>query len=310
MRIGYPCINRSIGCTSGSTFRLKSYTDERLVATVAQNLDCLHRILEFNLDHSILFFRISSDTVPFASHPVCRFDWESYFQPRLKQIGAFADASGMRITMHPDQFVLLNSPDKGVHERSIRELEYHCRLIDLMGLDPSSKVQIHVGGAYGDRSASIKRFIRRFKELDPFISRRIVIENDERLFGLEDCLSVYQEVGVPVVIDTLHHALFNSGEPLVSAVRRAAGTWANGDGLPIVDFSLQDEGGKKGRHALTIVSSDFRTFLLQTRSFDFDVMLEIKDKEKSAIEAIRIARKDPRFTQTVADSGGDNRARS
>jgi UV DNA damage endonuclease len=303
LRIGYPCINRSIGCKSDSTFRLKSYSDERLAVTVARNLDCLHQILEFNRDHAILFFRISSDIVPFASHPVCRFDWQSYFQTQLKYIGDLAIESGMRMTMHPDQFILLNSPDKGVHERSIRELEYHCRLMDRMGFDRSCKVQIHVGGVYGDKTGSMRRFVKRFRALDPSISRRIVIENDERLFGLEDCLSVHEEVGVPVVLDTLHYALFNNGDPLISAVRRAAATWMKDDGLPIVDFSLQDEQGRKGRHALTIVPSEFRTFLLQTTSIDFDIMLEIKDKERSAIEAIRIARKDPRFMKPVTRCG-------
>ncbi len=300
MRIGYPCINRTIGCKADSTFRLKSYSDERLVKTVGENLDCLARILAYNRDSDILFFRISSELVPFASHPICRFDWGSFFRTQLKKIGDFTDECGMRITMHPDQFILLNSPDKDVYDRSVRELKYHCTVLHLMGLDRSCKVQIHVGGAYGDKKASMKRFVERFRKLEPFISERIAIENDDRLFSLKDCISVHERTGVPVVLDTLHHSLVNEGESLTSALHAAATCWTKEDGLPVVDFSIQDKNGRKGRHAETIDPAEFRRFLAETAGIDFDIMLEIKDKEKSATDAVRLTRTDPRFIRACA----------
>ncbi|KUK81250.1 MAG: UV-damage endonuclease [Mesotoga prima] len=76
MKIGYTCINRTVKCCSARTFRLSSYSEERLLETTAANLMCLEKILEFNRAKSILFFRITSDLIPFASHPVCRVDWE------------------------------------------------------------------------------------------------------------------------------------------------------------------------------------------------------------------------------------------
>ena len=122
MKIGYPCINLSIGCKSDSTFRLKSYTDERLRSTIENNLDCLQRILQFNVEHDILFFRITSDLVPFASHPVCRFDWQDHFRDRFIEIGDFITRYKIRVSMHPGQYTVLNSPDISVVERSKKEL--------------------------------------------------------------------------------------------------------------------------------------------------------------------------------------------
>ena len=123
MRIGYPCINRSIGCTPSSTFRLASYSDNRLRETIEGNLTCLKKILSYNADNGLLFFRITSDLIPFASHPVCTFPWQKHFADEFSAIGEYIQKQRFRISMHPDQFVLLNAPDQGVLERSITDLD-------------------------------------------------------------------------------------------------------------------------------------------------------------------------------------------
>ncbi len=295
MRIGYPCINRSIGCKADSTFRLKSYSEDRLIQTVSSNLDCLERILVFNASKGILFFRITSDLVPFASHPVCKFDWQSHFKDRFSSLGELIRSKKMRISMHPDQFTLINSVDESIFESSVKELLYHAEVLDLLGLDATAKVQIHVGGIYNDKAGSMKRFIDRYRSLPESVLRRLVLENDEK-YALEDCIFISRETGIPILFDKFHHEIYNKGEGIRESIGLAATTWdPDKDGIPMVDYSSQMGGGRQGRHAISLDERDFSGFLSMTQAYDFDVMLELKDKEASALRALRVASTDKRL---------------
>jgi UV DNA damage endonuclease len=291
LRIGYPCINRSIGCTANSTFRLASYSEDRLTRTVQNNLDCLEAIPRYNVDKGLLFFRISSDLVPFASHPICSFDWGAHFGKQLRAIGRYIANQGLRISMHPDQFVLINSIRDEVVRRSINELEYHRRVLDTIGLDRSAKIQIHVGGLYGDRESALARFMEVYGSLSEDLRSRLVIENDDRLFSLRDCLTIHGKTGVPVLFDAFHHECLNYGESVRAGLRLALTTWGTQDGPLMVDYSTQERGQRTGSHAKALHSREFTRFLLETKGIDFDLMLEIKDKERSAVRALEITRK-------------------
>ncbi len=290
MKLGYPCINRSIGCAADKKFRLASYSEDKLISTVRNNLDCLRKILEYNVASGFFFFRISSDTVPFASHPVCQLDWPHYFSKQLSETGKFINENDIRISMHPDQFILLNSPDEIITQRSISELEYHATLLDSMNLGPSAKIQIHVGGVYKNREKAMQRFVDRYDQLPLKIKKRLVIENDDRSYPLSDCLTLHSSCSIPIIFDNLHHECLNTGETLQEALAAATRTWTQSDGLPMIDYSSQQPGERKGRHTNTIDVEHFRNFLEKSRALDFDIMLEIKDKEKSAHRALDIAR--------------------
>lgn len=289
MKIGYPCLNRTLKCRVNRTFRIRNYSEERLIETVSNNLQCLDEIIRFNMMNGFLFFRISSDIIPFASHPVCQFKWQKHFTESLKRTGDLIRKNDIRISMHPDQFTLLNSLNEDVYKRSIEELKYHTDLLDLMELDSTAKIQIHVGGVYGDKGSAIERFIERYNMIDSRIRKRLVIENDDRLYSLSDCLLIHSETGIPILFDVFHHSLLNGGESLQVAFKTAAGTWKDKDGLMMVDYSSQEPSSKTGKHANTIDESDFASFLDHTVDMDFDIMLEIKDKEISARKAIGIA---------------------
>ncbi|MFW6125553.1 MAG: UV DNA damage repair endonuclease UvsE [Chloroflexota bacterium] len=299
VKIGYPSINWHIGCKGNRTFRLSSYSEERLISTVSNNLDCLRQILRFNVNHNILFFRITSDLIPFASHPVCQFAWAGFFAGDFASIGSYIRAHGVRISMHPGQYVVLNTPNAVTLDSTLSDLDYHAAVLDAMGLDASAKIQVHVGGVYGDREASIRRFVGRYERLDGHIKRRLVIENDERSYMLSHCLRIHEETGIPVLFDVFHHELNNLGEPIADAFPLFTATWADPDGLPLVDYSHRSPGKPGPGHADTVDLQHFAGFLQESRPFDFDVMLEIKDKEASALKAVGIAKDDERFIRAA-----------
>lgn len=295
MKIGYPCKNWTLDCTSDKTFRLDSYSEERLKETVKNNLDCLEKILQYNVEHDFLFFRITSDLVPFASHEVCDFNWQDYFSEDLKKIGDYIKKNGIRISMHPGQYTVLNSKKEDVRQRAVEDLKYHRDVLDGMDLDPTAKINIHVGGVYGEKEKSMNRFVEVYEPLDPSIKKRLIVENDEKSYTIRDCLWISEKTGTPVTVDNLHHELNNNGEKLKEVIEQARKTWKEKDGPPVVHYSSQMSDGKPGMHADSIDMDYFTDFLQRTKPHQFDLILEIKDKEKSALKAMDKVRKGKRF---------------
>ncbi len=284
MKIGYACINTKVGCSTNRTFRLKSYSEEKLIQIVSENLICLKEVLKFNLENNILLFRIGSELIPFASHKINNFNWIKYFEKDFEELGKFIKKHKMRITMHPGQYTVLNSANENVVNNAIKDLEYHCKVLDAMKLDENHKVMIHVGGIYGDKKAAIGRFISNYKKLPSFVKKRLIIENDDRSYSLKDCLEISSELKIPVVFDFFHHQCLNNGEDEVDALKDAMKTWEKKDGLPLTHYSNQRVGGRKGSHSETIDLNEFKKFLLKSKSLDFDIELEVKDKEESALK--------------------------
>lgn len=295
MKIGYPSLNWTIGCNGAKTFHLKSYSHEKLIETVENNLNCLLTMLKFNVKNNLLFFRITSRLIPFASHPVMDFNWKGYFKENFNEISDFINENNIRISMHPGQFVVVNSKDGEVFERSLNELRYHAHVFDLLKLDNTAKMQVHVGGVYGDKEKSMERFIERYNGLNKAIKRRIVIENDEKSYNLSECLEISKKTKIPVLFDYFHHELNNNGAKLHICFEKFTKTWKTEDGLPMVDYSSQNVGKSKGTHIESIDMDHFKKFLKDTEDFDFDIMLEIKDKETSALKVESILKYDKRF---------------
>ena len=161
----------------------------------------------------------------------------------------------------PDQFIVLNSIDEDVVHRSVKELFYHAEILDLLELDTTTKIQLHVGGAYGDKEKSINRFIQNYNKLDKKIKRRLVVENDDRIYSVKDCLSISKNVEVPILLDVFHHYVLNNKEPVTEALKFVKKTWKQKDGIPMIDYSSQEPNMRVGKHAETIDKNDFKNFI-------------------------------------------------
>jgi UV DNA damage endonuclease len=146
----------------------------------------------------------------------------------------------------------------------------------------------------------MRRFVRRLERIPESLTRRLVIENDDRNYTLRDCTNISSETGLPVLFDLFHHEINNSGESVDEAFNMFHRTWRQKDGIPLVDYSSPRVDGRKGSHAESIDLKRFRGFLEETRPHDFDIMLEIKDKEKSALKAVELVRGDERLNKPIS----------
>lgn len=288
MRLGYPCVSLLLNRTTNHDCTLRTATPERLRALIAQNLADLRMILEHNLAQGWLMFRIGSSVIPFASHPVNTLDWQEEFSADLAAIGAFARQHGMRLSFHPGQYTVLNAPDPTVVERAKAEIAYSAAFLDALGMDTACKIVIHLGGAYGDRQAALRRFVEMVNSLEERSRRRLVIENDERIWSPADALWVSERTGLPVVFDNLHYQANPGPGELDELLARIFATWDPGvDGPPKVHFSSQAADGRPGHHADYADPAEFQAWVERWSRFgDFDLMLEAKAKDR-ALQALR-----------------------
>ncbi len=279
IRLGYPCENLTLGATTNRTLRLARLEEGRVRAKVAANLEDLRRILHWNRAQGFSLFRIGQHLIPFASHPAFPYDWEKAHGEELREVGRLAQSLGQRLSMHPGQYVNPASPSPQVVERSLAELRYSARLLALLGAEEGVLV-LHLGGVYGDRSQALRRFVENLRG-EGEVLRYLALENDERLWNVEEVLKAAEALGVPVVVDTLHHALNPGRLPLGEALTLAFSTWR---GRPKVHLASQDPGKRPGAHAEEVAPGDWAG-LLGALPGPADIMVEAKGKEKALLRA-------------------------
>jgi len=304
MRLGYACINTELNKQKITTNRgmIKRTFLKRGISYASQlalkNISDLIRILEWNANHDIRFFRLSSDLFPWSSEYSLR-DLPNYeeISETLKRAGDYAQANGIRITTHPGPFNVLGSPNQDVVAKTIKELETHAEVFNLMGLPESheSKINIHVGGVYGDFEATAKRWVEGFRRLSPSVQSRLTLENDDKasMWSVESLYSlIHKTSGVPLVFDYHHHRFCSGGDSEKDALEKALSTWSQ-DITPVVHYSqsksveLNDPKIKPQAHSHSYWEA------VDLYGNEADVMLECKGKEQGLVKMIDLLSQTP-----------------
>ena len=283
--------NLATGLTTGRTLRLANLSTERVAEVAARNLDDLAKILEWNVEHDIRCFRIGSSVIPFASHPDFEFDWAGHFTEELERIRSFAQEHEVRLSMHPGQYTVLNSPHERVVENSIAELEFHAEFLSLVA-PRDGTMTLHVGGAYGDREAAVERFGRNFERLSQRARERLVLENDDTTFDIADVLHLCSQLELPAVFDFFHHrCLYRAGDvrqDLIALLGEVVASWKGAP--PKFHLSSAREAGLTA-HADYLQTRDLLDAIgaLGEVADDepFDLVLEAKAKDGAVLEAMK-----------------------
>ncbi len=255
----------------------------RLSELCLANAAALQAALQFCADHGIGCFRINSQILPLKTHAECGYSIDEL--PDGKQIvrafkacGKFAAAHDIRTCFHPDQFVVLNSPRRDVVDRSIAELEYQCEVAQWVGADV---VNIHGGGAYGDKAAALNRFATALSRLSKRARSRLTIENDDVTYTPADLLPLCQAENIPMVYDVHHHRCRPDDLSIDEATERAIATW---DREPLFHISSPLDGwqgAEPRRHHDYINITDFPDAWRNRR---LTVEVEAKAKELAVLK--------------------------
>ena len=289
-RLGYACINNVLRNQKIRANRraIKRTFEEKglpyIGDLVAQNLKDLYTILEWNHKHDIRVFRLSSDLTPWGSeYEFTDLPNATEVMALFKKCGQYALDHDIRLSFHPGQFCVLASPKEHVVLNAISDLELHGRLMDAL-LQPRShlaKINIHLGGAYGDKQKAAQTFCKNFPRLSDAVKTRLTVENDDRpnLFSTQELYDyVYSNTGIPIVFDFHHHAIHPDGLSEQAGLALAFKTWQV---RPCTHYSeskqLERPKAVLRAHSTLIYSK------IPDHGFDFDCVVEAKGKEQAVL---------------------------
>ena len=336
-RLGYACVNW--GLTSRkkkdggrvttsrtlrkATWQLAEGWDYSAVGVRAlDNAKDLLHYLKWNQEHGITLFRVGSELIPWHDHyELDKLPQINEIRQALFEAGEFARKHNMRLTTHPGPFTVLGSKSEDVVKKSLIGLERHSQMFDMMGFEPSfnNKINIHIGGAYGDHAATAKRWIAAWHRLSDSCKKRLVVENDDKasMWSVQMLYDYFhKEIGIPITFDYFHHKFHTSGLTEEEALKLAATTWPEGvrqcthysesrrdeeqrafermckannvDIDKIDDWPTLNEMKKKVDKIKATAHADYVINEIDTYGLDIDVVLEVKAKELALFGARQV----------------------
>ena len=301
MNIGYACINmqlsypqkyggkeKGVNRITTSRSMIKRTFEEKGVDYASEvalkNCKDLDKIIDWNILNGYKFFRITSELVPWKSE----YDWNDLkdikqIKMHLHSAGVKVDTHNIRITTHPGPFNVLVSPKESVVENCIKDLTIHGDVFDMMNLSrtPYNKINIHIGGAYGDKISAMERFCKNFERLPDGVKSRLTVENDDKasMYSVKELYNgIYSNIGVPIVFDYHHHRFCDGGLSEQEALELAISTWPKGI-TPAVHYSESRSKERLDESIRPQAHSDYVYDYIDNYGHDIDIMLEAKHKE-------------------------------
>ena len=294
IRFGYACLNMTLGPKKGGfrsmikrTFAEKGL--QHASRLTLENVETLCGIIQWNNHHKIEVYRMTSDLAPWASEYEFEQlpDWHE-IRAGLEQAGKLAAAGGQRLSFHPGQFNCLTSPREHVIKNCIRDLKIHGDIMDAIGLpnSPAAKINIHLGGAFGEKDESMDRWCKNFERVPANVKQRLTIENDDKAncYSVVDLHKVWKRTGAPIVFDYHHQKFCNGGLSERDALHLAASTWPVGV-RPCTHYS-ESANRREGRDVSLTAHSNFVDGPVDPHGLEIDCVVEAKAKELAVIQLI------------------------
>lgn len=308
VRLGYVAISMRLGkkVTSSSSVTFKNYSklnskEERinkLKRVALSNLNDLEKILKYNVENNIHFYRITSALIPLVTHPeVGYWGHREIFKNDFKYLGEIINKNNMRIDTHPDEFNVLNSINPRVVANTKLNLICQTEWFEDLNYN-EGKMVLHVGGATGGKEQGIDRFINNFNEYPYEIKSRLIIENDDKTYTAKEVLKLCQILNIPMVLDIHHHNCNNNGEKVEELLEDIFNTWNKEILPPKIHFSSPREYENDRKHSDYINGVDFVALIEKAKILDrdFDVMLECKQKDEALYRLVEdIKRIKPKY---------------
>jgi UV DNA damage endonuclease len=296
--LGYACINMGLSeqpksrrVTTNRTMIKKTFKQRGISYAselALQNSRDLLKIIKWNYSNDINFFRMSSAMFPWASeYNISDLPDYNQIAGTLAEAGSFARQVNQRLTTHPDHFNKLTSPREHVITNTVRDLEIHGEMMDLLGMPrtPWAKINIHVGASYGDKPMALDNFCRNFEKLSDAVKSRLTVENDDRdsLYSTAELVTeIHSRIGIPVVHDFHHHLFTHRGMSQEEALSLACSTW--GDIIPVVHYSESRAKEHNNPKIRPQAHSDMIQNYIETYGQDVYIMIEAKHKELALLE--------------------------
>ncbi|PKR84452.1 UV DNA damage repair endonuclease UvsE [Heyndrickxia camelliae] len=280
---------------------------EKLKAVTAQNLQHTKRILHYNIANEIELYRFSSSLVPLATHPDVMWDYVTPFRDEWEELGHLIEQFNIRPSFHPNQFTLFTSPKSEITANAVKDMEFHYSMLQAMNGLKRGLINIHIGGAYGDKESALLRFHQNLKCLPERIKKMMTLENDDKTYDVKETLKACEQENIPMILD-FHHYMANKGEVenLFEYLERIFKTWGVRNMVPKVHLSSPKAEDAFRAHA-DFVSLDFvLPFFKMAKELnqDFDVMIEAKQKDLAMlklVEEIGSIRGVKRITSSVVE---------